>query len=528
MSRSELPIAPRRKPDVALSSRAIAAVVLAAGMIAGCKAHCPTGWVLQGELCHRVSADAGDMEPEDGSMPGDDGATGNASTSPGDAGGDSGASDSNRGGRGGASGKQADSDASGSGGAAQGGSSGATAGAAGPAKHTDGEAGTSGSSGKSSAPPRCGNGVKEAGETCDGDDCPKTCPAATGCMVMKLAGSTGACDVECVATEITVSVAGDDCCPVGANASTDSDCPAKCGDGIVDSNEKCEPSSTEKPCPTTCDDNGPCTKDTLSGTAAQCTAVCVNTLITKAVAGDMCCPAGENAESDSDCPTKCGDGVITGNETCDPASPSQHCPTSCDDGKACTTDILSGIAAKCTSQCANPPVTVAKDGDGCCPSGVAATKDNDCPSICGDGAITGNEECDPKAKGWSAWTCSADCTRATIYMPCGSDADCFGDYFGKRPTCNLTYAVCTIPCLGSNSCPAAPGGLTPVCATLGSNISGCLATGCNTYTDCGLGSSCVPLPLIGSQALVCLGCDTHAECPTGTMCRFMGSFGICR
>lgn len=516
-------------------SRLALAALAASVLLLACGSDCPHATTRVGEICRRNDGIEGQMtDANTGADANADSPTSSSAggSNTGKAGGNSGPSSAG-GGRGGvgASGRRADSAASGSGGNSptpQGDDSGAAAGTGGMNKPVEGTAGTSGSAGNANASPRCGDGVKGAGETCDGADCPDSCPEATGCMVMKLTGSAATCDAECVPSQIKVTEAGDGCCPAGADASKDSDCPAKCGDGIIDSNEKCEPSSTEKPCPSSCDDNDPCTKDTLTGSAAQCTAVCVNTRITKAVAGDMCCPSGANAETDGDCPTKCGDGVVTGNETCDSKSTTQRCPSSCDDGDPCTADKLNGNAAQCTAECTTTPVTAAKSGDGCCPKGATANTDNDCPSMCGDGTVTGNEECDPKAKGWSAWTCSAECTRASLYMPCGSDSDCFGDYFGKRPTCNLTYAVCTIPCVGSNTCPAAPGGLTAECTSLGASNSGCVATGCKSYTDCGLGSSCVPLPLTGSQALVCLGCDTHAECPTGTMCRFMGSFGICK
>lgn len=257
--------------------------------------------------------------------------------------------------------------------------------------------------------------MREAGEICDGDDCPRSCPAADGCSTSKLTGSAANCDAECVMTEITVTSPGDGCCPAGANPSTDRDCPANCGDGILDSNEKCEDGNAEMPCPASCDDDDPCTKDVLLGSAAQCTATCTNTMIVRAIDGDMCCPTAANAETDSDCPTRCGDGAVTGNETCDSKSQSQRCPASCDDGDACTTDKLNGSAAQCTAECSNAPVVGARNGDGCCPSGVTATSDGDCPSECGDGAVTGTEECDPEAKDWSEWTCSPECTQASIY-----------------------------------------------------------------------------------------------------------------
>ena len=202
-----------------------------------------------------------------------------------------------------ASREQSDSGNPGLSGAAQGGSA-ASAGA-GAMEESKNEAGMSGGADGPGAAPRCGNGVVDAGETCDGD-CPKSCPAANGCSTSKLTGSATTCDAECMMMEITATIAGDGCCPTGSNASADTDCPAKCGDKILDSNEKCEVGSAELPCPTSCDDADPCTKDVLVGSAAQCTAVCTNTMIVRPMNGDMCCPAGANAETDSDCPTRCG------------------------------------------------------------------------------------------------------------------------------------------------------------------------------------------------------------------------------
>jgi len=285
-----------------------ALAMVASLLLLACSTECPHGTTRVGDICRRDNGLEGQMAADAGlgaETAGDSSASpsgGRTKTN-----GSGGASGATGGRGGGASRKAGDSAASGSGGDApqagasgtvpQAGASGAAAGTGGTTKPPEVTAGKSGSAGGASASPRCGDGVKDAGETCDGADCPSSCPAAKGCMVMKLMGSAATCDAECVPTEIKVTLAGDGCCPAGADASKDADCPAKCGDGIVDSNETCEASSADKPCPTSCDDNDPCTKDTLSGSAAQCTAVCVNTRITKALSGDLCCPSGANANT---------------------------------------------------------------------------------------------------------------------------------------------------------------------------------------------------------------------------------------
>jgi hypothetical protein len=420
--------------------------------------------------------------------------------------------------------------------------------------------------------PACGNGIKELGEECDGD-CPTECPATTGCVSSKLKGTRENCDAMCVPQVIESLIAGDSCCPTGANAATDSDCPKSCGDGIVDANETCELKRSDKVCPSSCEDSEPCTTDMLIGTPAQCTAQCVHMPITAAKSGDMCCPKNANANSDSDCSPKCGNDVVEPGEKCDGSG----CPRTCDDGDACTEDVMLGTA--CTAECSHQKITAANSGDGCCPAGKLKREDNDCsaecagpsdcgapsqchqmqcrdgkclnePSasatcpggtctdtgeckpnaVCGNGKTEAGEECDPKATGWNDWTCSRDCARSSIYTPCSSDSDCHGDYFGKTPTCNVRYAICTIPCRGPNSCPDAPGGLSSGCATL-DGAAVCVAYGCRSYTQCSLGSSCVPFPVNSADDQVCMGCGSHLDCPTGTMCLYNGqggSFGVCR
>jgi len=84
---------------------------------------------------------------------------------------------------------------------------------------------------------RCGDGKVSEGERCDTalargaqGACPDACPSANPCTPSMLEG-TG-CDAHCEPHPIDAARAGDGCCPPGATTGSDSDCSAKCGNGI--------------------------------------------------------------------------------------------------------------------------------------------------------------------------------------------------------------------------------------------------------------------------------------------------------
>ena len=282
----------------------------------------------------------------------------------------------------------------------------------------------------------CGNEIVEPGETCDPlSSCPTTCDDSNACTTDSRVGS--GCNVACSNVAITAAVSGDGCCAPGANANTDSDCAAVCGNGVTEPGELCDGAS----CPATCDDGVVCTADSLQGTG--CGRFCRNTAITAPAGGDLCCPAGANATTDSDCAAVCGNSVVEPGELCDGVS----CPTTCNDGLSCTTDVLQGTG--CSRTCLNTPIVAASNGDSCCPSGANATNDSDCAPICGNGVVESGELCDGAS---CPTTCASD------GLTCTSDA-----VTGSAASCNARCAYAAI--------------------TVCTNADGCCAPGCTAAND---------------------------------------------
>lgn len=193
-------------------------------------------------------------------------------------------------------------------------------------------------------------------------------------------------------TRAASSVA-DGCCPTDGNSLNDPDCSPKCGNGVLESGETCDPPAT---CDTDakCRSNDACITTTLAGDASKCTASCETSEIMSCRSGDGCCPKGCNNGNDTDCSASCGDGVVSGTETCEPSSSTKPCPASCDDGDPCTKDLRTGTPEQCNVACTNMPITKAMNGDQCCPKGANAVSDSDCAAVCGNGVVESGEVCD--------------------------------------------------------------------------------------------------------------------------------------
>jgi Ca2+-binding RTX toxin-like protein len=317
--------------------------------------------------------------------------------------------------------------------------------------------------------PTCGNGVVENGETCDpAESCPASCNDGNACTVDQSTGSATNCSAACSHIPVIACTSADGCCPAGCDSTIDSDCSPLCGNGVVENGETCDPSIT---CPTTCDDGNACTIDEMTGGAANCNSACGHTTIVTCASGDGCCPAGCNANNDTDCSPMCGNEVVEPGETCDLPS---TCPASCNDGNGCTIDQMTGSAANCNAACSHTAIVTCASGDGCCPAGCNANNDTDCSPMCGNEVVEPGETCDLPS------TCPASCNDGngcTIDQMTGSAANC-------NAACSHTAIVTCAS--GDGCCPA-----------------GCNA---NNDTDCS--------PMCGNE-VVEPGetCDLPSTCP---------------
>ena len=411
----------------------------------------------------------------------------------------------------------------------------------------------------------CGNGVVESGETCDpvaSCSMAATCTPTDMCLIAVVSGDPTMCTASCRMDKIEACQSGDGCCPSICTSATDADCSASCGNGVVEptARETCEPQSTERPCPTSCDDADACTVDLLTGSANNCNVNCVRLPILTPVAGDGCCPLGANANNDNDCPAKCGNGVTERGERCDASCPSA---ADCADADSCTIDALSGEG--CARQCTHTRVTmVSTQSDGCCPPGGNANTDADCDAVCGNGVREDGELCDGNCPTEASCAdndpctddrvvgsgCARTCPHARVApnlaakdacCPSGAnsttDADCEPpmmtpvcgngvveageDCDGNCPACNAT-AMCTRAVSGGTRC-------NPTCEIVpiivAANSDGCCPSSANANNDsdceaqCGNGVTEPPGETCDAT------CPSEASCDDGDPCTRDGVTG---
>jgi hypothetical protein len=137
------------------------------------------------------------------------------------------------------------------------------------------------------------------------------CSDGNACTTDKVLNG-GTCSATCWFSPINQCVGGDSCCPTGCNGVTDSDCPAICGNGLLEGLETCDTAiAAGQPgaCPTTCQDGDACTLDTMLN-PGTCKATCSFTAINQCTSGDGCCPAGCTPAVDSECSSSTGDDPV--------------------------------------------------------------------------------------------------------------------------------------------------------------------------------------------------------------------------
>lgn len=304
---------------------------------------------------------------------------------------------------------------------------------------------------------------------------------------------------------------------------------ALCGNGVLDPNEKCDPKIPEGQagsCPTSCD-TSVCPRPVLTGSAEACTAQCT-TNANVCFGGDGCCPATCNANSDSDCAPKCGNGVIEPGEKCD-----GNCPTQCP-MVACTTSVLNPGTGQCTAQCIMTPVTTCKSGDGCCPSGCTRESDTDCPGAIGS-ACTKDSECLTNTcrtatdYGVPGGICSRDCTSVPT---CGSGAHC-GMAVNSVRNC-LKDCTQNGDCRPGYECFDSDADGMKECAPVATG-TGAVGDVCATTADCAGGQrgGCATQGTSGSTNGYCTislcndtDSSTSNDCPTGSHCGFKNAVGV--
>jgi hypothetical protein len=356
----------------------------------------------------------------------------------------------------------------------------------------------------SDCPTACGDGVRQGSESCDvgiappaPGSCPVDCDDQNDCTTDLLSGA--GCHATCSHSPIDDPISGDGCCPAGATHATDTDCPATCGDGIVEPGETCDRSAVGSgACPSSCPPSlSACLQTALTGSSDGCSAACVETPIAAcSAASDGCCPAGCTAASDPDCSSTCGDGLVQPNETCDvalAAGAPGACAKTCDDRDPCTRDLLLS-AGTCSAACVHLPVTAFVAGDGCCPPGGDPTVDADCAAMCGNGVVERPvETCDNALSGSCPIDCPAEgtCMKVTLR---GSRTSCTASCIAAPITaCTSGDSCCPAGCTAANDPDC-----TPVCG------DGAVEAGeaCDRAITAGLPGACAPT------------CDDRNACTT--------------
>ena len=402
---------------------------------------------------------------------------------------------------------------------------------------------------------RCGDGILDPGELCERcseDDehcasaCPTACaPSADPCQVPTLVGSAATCDARCEQAAITLPMDGDGCCPAGADADSDRDCSARCGNGILEAGERCERcggDACDAPCPITCDDQDPCTIDRLVGSAASCDAYCETRPRAASLQQvDGCCPAGADATSDSDCEPLCGNGVRERGEDCD-----GDCDGACYDARnACSLGELQllddGCRVRCEVVCRVSPQCGCAEDETCHPT--APDRRSACVV---DGTLAEGEACGA----FGACSHGLGCYGGLCRRYCATSADCST---GGRCLAAVRFppditvgtvadiAVCSLPCDPAADPTAACLAVNTTCHQYASGLTDCSAAGlgkqhapCRTHLDCRQRYACArSAEQSGAEWGQCARYCDHAAgetCRHGLICERVGqsSRGLCQ
>jgi len=284
----------------------------------------------------------------------------------------------------------------------------------------------------------------------DGDACTAdTCDPATGCS-----HATFSCDDNNPCTT--------DTCDPDTGCVHSGNCPAVCGNGVLEAGEQCDDGNTTNGdgCSSTCTTEGAtgCCGQPLGGQFGGCAtnldSVTCAELGGSFVAGGTCV----NDTCTALAPAVCGNGMVEAGEQCD-------------DGNTINGD---GCSSTCTSEAA----TGCCFGIGVCVNGASSencaqvggifasggTCGVDCedPSLCGNGVVNEGEQCDDgnttSGDGCSS-TCTTEttqqgfcCTNSQVAGLCAQTASCADCTALGGDTCSATTTCSTGGPLGGGTC----------------------------------------------------------------------------
>jgi hypothetical protein len=229
----------------------------------------------------------------------------------------------------------------------------------------------------------------------------------------------------------------------------------RCGNGRVDDHEHCDIGIARGQvgaCPDGCSGGAGCERRVMMGT--DCSAQCVEIEISDVAPNDGCCPVGANAALDNDCTGTCGNAVVENGETCDPP---ESCPqeSACTSADKCVTATYEGSLDQCNAKCELRPKGCAS-GDGCCPPGCSADRDDDCMPAPDAGVVDAmcldpESGCTPSAgSSCVAQRAGADCGACDCAMCQQPTLDCLaGGAASEMGSCaNIISCAATNHCVG--------------------------------------------------------------------------------
>lgn len=215
----------------------------------------------------------------------------------------------------------------------------------------------------------------------------------------------------------------------------------------------------------------------------------------------------------------CGDGQVTGSETCDGDCPVDPA-TDCGQPNACRVASIEGDAEQCQALCMFEEIEMCADDDGCCPLSCTPLEDNDCnnPRLAAGMPCMMHEDC-----GDNRVCLASEGGQGMCSATCASDEECLSDEACLQID-GVDASHCVTPCEHRRDCPQ-----NTVCSPGESLVSSelfCIppwlsaskiGQGCMDGASCGDGEQCIT-PSNSHPGGYCTATCNPEACPTGATC----------